>query len=111
MSAGVGSALGVAWYTPEAWVQLEAMPEARIEKSYADFVRAFGRIVRELEPRGVRAVKVTIDVAAMTEWCHRNGYEVDGTGRTVYCAMLTMARDDPDMLNKPVVDNVTRSVQ
>ena len=52
MSAGVGSALGVAWYTPEAWVQLEAMPEARIEKSYADFVRAFGRIVRELEARG-----------------------------------------------------------
>jgi len=56
-------------------------------------------------------VAVTIDVSAMTEWCHRNGYEVDGTGRTVYCAMLTMARDDPDMLNKPVVDNVTRSVQ
>jgi hypothetical protein len=37
----------MAWYSPEAWKQLAAIPEARIEKSYQDFVRAFERGVRE----------------------------------------------------------------
>jgi hypothetical protein len=37
------SAMGVAWYTPETWAQLATMPEARIEKSYRDFVRTFER--------------------------------------------------------------------
>jgi hypothetical protein len=32
------SAVG-AWYSPEAWQQLAAIPEARIAKSYSDFVR------------------------------------------------------------------------
>ena len=33
--------IGVAFYSLETWQCLAAMPEARIEKSYQDFVRSF----------------------------------------------------------------------
>jgi hypothetical protein len=102
--------LGVAWYSPEAWAQLAAMPEARIEKTYADFVRTFERAVRELAAHGVQAEKIVIDIAEMTEWCHRHGYEVDAKGRATYGSMLLLARDDPEVLNRPPIDR-TRSVQ
>ena len=102
--------VGVAWYTPEAWAQLAAMPEARIEKTYADFVRTFERAERELAACGARTEKLVIDVAKMTEWCHRHGYEVDHKGRATYGAMLMLARDDPGVMNKPPIDR-TRSVQ
>jgi hypothetical protein len=103
--------MGVAWYTPSAWAQLAALPEAKIEKTYQDFVRDFWRTVREFEARGVRVERVTVDVAAMTEWCRRHGYEIDSKGRTVYVAMLMAAGSDPNVLaTMPIVDN-TRSVQ
>jgi hypothetical protein len=102
--------IGMAWYTPEAWKQLVAMPEARIEKSYQDFVHAFERGVRELATRGVRVEKLTIDVAKMTEWCRRHGYEVDTRGRATYGSMLMLARDDPEVMNRPPIDK-TRSMQ
>jgi hypothetical protein len=104
------SAMGVAWYTPEMWAQLAAMPEARIEKSYRDFVRTFERTVREYTAMGLRVEKLMIDVAKMAEWCHRNGYEIDTKGRATYGSMLMLARDDPEVMNRPPVDK-TRSLQ
>jgi hypothetical protein len=102
--------MGVAWYTPEAWAQLEAMPEARIEKSYQDFVRTFERIVQGCAAQGVQVEKLTIDVAEMTAWCHRHGYEVDSKGRATYGSVLLLARDDPEVMNRPPIDR-TRSIQ
>jgi hypothetical protein len=102
--------VGVAWYSPEAWEQLAATPEARIEKGYQDFAHSFELACRKLAALGVWAERVAIDVAKMTEWCHRNGYEVDTRGRAAYSCMLLLARDDPDMLDRPVVDK-TRVIQ
>jgi hypothetical protein len=100
--------MNVAWYTPEAWARLAALPEARIEKSYQDFVRTFETTVREFAAHGVLAEKVVIDAAAvseMIEWCHRHGYEIDARGRAVYGAARSA-----DALNMPLVDK-TRSIQ
>jgi hypothetical protein len=102
--------IGMAWYTPETWKQLAAIPEARIEKSYQDFVHAFERGVREFAACGVQVEKIAIDVAKMAEWCQRNGYQVDTTGRTTYGSMLLLARDDPEVMNRPPIDK-TRVIQ
>jgi hypothetical protein len=77
-------AAGIAWYSPEAWQQLVAMPEARIENSYSDFVRIFENAVREFAAQGVRAEKISINVGEMIAWCHSHGYEIDAKGRAVY---------------------------
>jgi hypothetical protein len=96
------TALGMAWYSPEAWAQLAAIPEARIEKSYAEFVRGFEVLSREFAAKGVRVEPVSVDVGRMTEWCHRNGYKIDNRGRTIYGAALLAAGggDDPG----PIID-------
>jgi hypothetical protein len=59
---------------------------------------------------GLRVEKLMIDVAKMAEWCHRNGYEIDTKGRATYGSMLMLARDDPEVMNRPPVDK-TRSLQ
>jgi hypothetical protein len=98
----------VAWYSPEAWERLAAMPEAQITKSYSDFVRTFETAKRELAARGARIEKMVFDVAAITEmveWCHRHGYEIDTRGRAAFGAVRAMSG-----LSAPLVDK-TRSVQ
>jgi hypothetical protein len=109
MSDGPGSLnVAVTFYTPSAWKRLAAMPEARIEKSYTEFVRDFERAMRGAVASGVRVEKVVIDAADiddMIEWCHRNGYEIDAKGRPAYSAVRAMGA-----LDEPITDK-TRPLQ
>lgn len=100
------NAVGMAWYSPAAWAQLEAMPEARIEKTYGEFISAFKRAARGFEAQGIGVERVEIDVDRMAGWCHRNGYEIDTKGRAAYGAALLC---DPS-LSAPFIDN-TRVLQ
>jgi hypothetical protein len=105
------AAMGLAWYSPEAWRRLEAMPEPRIEKSYQRFVRNFEAMAREFAAQGYAAKRIPIDIDHMVAWCHRHGYEIDTKGRATYGALLLAAGGDPVALDKyPVVDK-TRAVQ
>jgi hypothetical protein len=104
------SAIGMAWYSPQAWKQLAAIPEARVTKSYSAFLRAYEDGVRGFAAQGIAVEKMPVDINHMVEWCHRNGYAADHKGRAVYGTMLMLARDDPNAMNAPVVDK-TRSVQ
>jgi hypothetical protein len=101
----------MAWYSPATWAQLKAIPEARITISYHEFVRNFERLSREFAAHDVKVEKVVIDVDQMVAWCHRNGYEANTTGRSIYSTVAVMARDDPKVLATPIVDNITRSYQ
>ena len=74
----------MAWYTPATWRELRAIPEAKIEMSYPQFVRKVERMIAGFEARGLRVVKVPINVTQMVEWCHRHGYEADTTGRAAF---------------------------
>jgi hypothetical protein len=103
--------IAMAWYSPATWAQLKAISEARIEISYDEFVRNFERLSQQFVARGVKVEKVVVDVDQMVAWCHRNGYAVDTTGRSIYSSVLVMAHEAPDVLNQPIVDNITRSVQ
>jgi len=65
--------IGVAWYSPETWRELCALPGAGITKTYSEFVRGYEGIVAGCAARGVQAVKVPIDIALMVEWCRKHG--------------------------------------
>ena len=102
--------LSMAWYTPEAWARLKAIPEARVDMSYRAYVRNYEAYVRRFVAEGIKVERVAVDVDQLA-WCHRNDYEINSTGRAIFSTVLTMARDDPRVLDNPIVDNVTRSVQ
>jgi hypothetical protein len=105
------TALGMAWYTPTTWRELRAIPEAKIEMSYSQFVRKVERMISEFTAQGIRVVKVPVNVGQMVKWCHRHGYEVDTKGRAVFGATLTLALEDgQDVMTMPFEDR-TRSVQ
>jgi hypothetical protein len=104
--------VGMAWYTLSTWRELRAIPEAKIEISYPQFVRKVARLIAGYEAQGFRVVKTPINVAQMVEWCHRNGYEVDTTGRTVFgVALIAAIETGRDVMTMPVEDRITRSVQ
>jgi hypothetical protein len=103
--------VGIAWYSPAAWKRLEAMPEADIQKSYREYVRATENAERGYAARGIRTTRLTIHIDQMIAWCHRNGYKIDSTGRSIFGTVLSAAQDDPMALDRPVEDNITRSVQ
>jgi hypothetical protein len=50
---------------------------------------------REYAAHGICTRRLEIDIDQMIAWCHRNGYEIDDTGRAVYGSVLTAAQDDP----------------
>lgn len=100
--------MGVAWYSPEAWQQLAALPEARIQKSYDDFIRTFNNLTRDYTARGVQFQTFNINIDHMLKWCARHGYAPDAHGRAAYGAALQLAGDDA--MSAKVIDN-TRVLQ
>jgi hypothetical protein len=85
--------LGLAWYTPESWRQLEeAITAAGLAKSmllgsYAEFVARFDNMRHEFERQGVKVKKAPIDVARMVARCERQGVRIDAAGRAKYMAL------------------------
>jgi hypothetical protein len=103
--------IGVAWYTLETWRELRAHPEAKIEKTYSEYVRGCERVIAGYTAQGFRVVKLPIDIALMVEWCHAHGYEIDGKGRAVFGAALMNAHGTGrDIMTTPFRDD-TRTVQ
>jgi hypothetical protein len=106
--------VSLASYTAEAWKRLQSIPESRIDTSftYAHLLHKIEKIERDFVAQGVKYKKVAIDVDQidqMIAWCHRNGYEIDSKGRSVYGSVLAMAQDDPSVLDNPITDN-TRNI-
>jgi hypothetical protein len=64
--------VAISWYSPEAWRELEAIPEAKIKMSYKKFVHKVERVIAEIQD--LEVVKFDINIAQMIEWCRRNGY-------------------------------------
>jgi hypothetical protein len=86
--------IGAAWYSPETYRRLAAMPEPRIEKTYAEFTTSFEAMERDLVARGFVVEKVPVDIKRMVKWCHRHGYDIDGRGRSAYGAVLMMGGEN-----------------
>jgi hypothetical protein len=98
--------IGVSWYTPEAWRELCAHPEAEIEKTYAEYTHATDRLIAGFTAQGFRVVKEPIDIAQMTAWCHMQGYEIDGKGRAAFGAVLQCCRNSgDDIMTVPFTDD------
>jgi len=103
--------IGVAWFTPQTYRELRAYPEAKIDKTYPEYVRSYERATAAFAAQGFRVVKLPVDIAQMVKWCHAHGYEIDSAGRAVFGSVLMAARDSgKDIMTVPFRDN-TRTAQ
>jgi hypothetical protein len=103
--------IAMGWYTPETWRELSAHPEAKIEKTYSEYVRDCERFIAGCPAQGLRVVKVPIDIPLMIEWCHAHGYEIDSAGRSVFGTVLRAAQDAGDDIRTMLFRDDTRTVQ
>jgi hypothetical protein len=103
--------IAMGWYTPETWRELRAHPEARIEKTYSEYLRCCDRFIAGCPAQGLRVVKVPIDIPLMIEWCHAHGYEIDSGGRAVFAGVLLGAQDAGDDIMSMEFRDATRTVQ
>jgi hypothetical protein len=92
--------MGMAWYTPESWRELQAVAEGPLCGSYGEFVAYATEQVRAFEARGIKVDKYPVDVAHMAAWCKRHGYRLNSKGRSIYGAALLAAGRDRAKLDK-----------
>lgn len=103
------SKMGVAWYTPNSWRELQAVAEGPLASSYDEFVRRANVAAGEWKAKGIEVEKQLIDVAHMVAWCKRHGYRVDSRGRSAYGAALSLANGDTAELDKMPVEDRSRA--
>ncbi len=88
--------VGYAWYKKDQWARLrEVCPDGDdFEDNYEDW-RAFAetrlrQLAEEIEPAGMRLVKVVVELDEFLDWCRANGCQPDGPGRSRYAAERAM---------------------
>jgi len=78
--------VGVAWYTAEQWERLKLLaddPEA-LDDTHNDWLKNATRNARGLKKRGLKVVKVPIDVDEWAAWCQKNGKSLNGAARAEF---------------------------
>ena len=93
------SAMGISWFTPAGWRELQAVAEDELADTYEAFVRQTEKSIKEYEAQGYAVTKVLIDVPHMTAWCQRHGLRVNSSSRAAYGAMLLAADGDRNELD------------
>jgi len=84
------AALGLAWYSREAWERLRAVADdaQALDDSYEDWERQALGTVRDLESLGRKIRKVPIDIDALLAWCREHHRRNDIKARAEYVSEL-----------------------
>jgi len=80
--------VGVGCYTKDQWFKLQAVaadPEI-LEKTYEEWVEVFNKGCANLKEVGIMAVKVSVDVDELIEWCKENKLAINGEARSQFVA-------------------------
>ena len=78
--------VGLAWYKEAQWDRLREVSADgdRLEKTYEAWRQLAQARFDELLKKGVRVVKVPVEVEDLASWCRELGRVVDGEGRVAY---------------------------
>jgi hypothetical protein len=82
--------VGVAWYGPKEWARMKELcvdPEA-MDDSYAVWLSAANRSIKELRRRGQRIEKVLVDPDEFAAWCATNGERRDAGAWASFATVL-----------------------
>ena len=80
--------IGVAWYQPDQWETLQnvAVDRDKLEETYAEWLADAERVVKQLQQKGLRVIKVDIQVTDLMLWCENQRIPLDGEARSKYTA-------------------------
>lgn len=80
--------MAMAWYSPEAWLELAAIPEAKIDMTYDEYLRNCHSYIERFKKHNISVDLIPVNVGQMVEWCRKHGCEIDCKGRATFGAVL-----------------------
>jgi hypothetical protein len=82
------TAIGVAWYRPDQWETLRnvSVDRDKLENTYSEWLVEAERVVKQLQQRGLRVVKVDVEISELMLWCESQRIPLDGEARSNYAA-------------------------
>ena len=96
--AGGGIAVGVAWYSKEAWQQLRKVasdPEL-LEPTYEDWVEMATASLSEVRAAGLSPEMIEVDISRLVEWCREQKRPIESSARAAFAAqILRLKREGP----------------
>jgi len=87
--------VGVAWYTPAAWVRLKnAVPDPeRLEDSHAKWLELVTSVCADMARAGVETVRIEVDPDEFLAWCRDQARSADSGARAQFVAERLRQRD------------------
>jgi hypothetical protein len=87
--------IGVAWYRPEQWETLcnVSVDRDKLEETYAEWLVDAERVVKQLQQRGLRVIKVDVEISDLMLWCESQRIPLDGEARSNYAAFKVQQLD------------------
>jgi len=87
--------VGVAWYTPAAWVRLKnAVPDPeRLEDSHAKWLELVTSVCADMARAGVETVRIEVDPDEFLAWCRDQARSADSGARAQFVAERLRRRD------------------
>jgi hypothetical protein len=79
--------IGVGWYSPDQWSKLKLVADdsETLDSNYEEWRAGVEKTLQELRSQpGIRAVKVSVDVQALQQWCRDRGKRLDGEARVQF---------------------------
>jgi hypothetical protein len=82
------TAIGVAWYRPEQWETLRnvSVDRDKLEETYSEWLVEAERVIKQLQQRGLRVIKVDVEISELMLWCESQRIPLDGEARSNYAA-------------------------
>lgn len=81
---------GITWLTREEWqkMRIVAADPISLTSSYEDWMMMVWNITKDLEQKGNKVKKVTVDTEIFTEWCEHNNRPLDNAARSEYVSYV-----------------------
>jgi hypothetical protein len=78
--------IGVAWYSPSQWVHFREVSADReeVEETHTEWLASYERLISDLAAKGIRVLKVPVDVEELEKWCRERNKAIDGDARAEY---------------------------
>lgn len=83
--------VGVGWYTEEQWTMLKLLADDTnsLDATYAEWEAGAQKALEQLgKTPGLEAIKVSVDVDALRQWCRERGKPLNGASRSEYIAEM-----------------------
>jgi hypothetical protein len=93
--------IGIAWFTPGQWPEVQRIMEDKTKESYAEWLAHGKDLERKLKKEGFAFERVPMDLGDFEIWCKRKAKKLNAGARAEYVADIMRKRKEPNQPPEP----------